>query len=149
MTTFLHRIARTGPAAPAAKMPGPEPVVTKDALVDVVLQAVANVDWTQPGVDGRLGRTRTARAEVLLATLTYCYASGLYNSGNIEAAILRNRHNTELLNRMPLDRRSFSRFRRFHRDLLTDCLTEVLGRGDEAARRIERAIETDFIETEE
>lgn len=152
MTTFLYKIARSGPAGTTTEVPSFEPEVTKESLVDLVLQVVAQADWTQPGVDGRLGRNRTPRGEVLLATLTYCYASGLYNSGHIESAILRNKNNAGLLDRMPLNRRSFSQFRRYHRDLLKACLTQVLsrmGHADQADHRIDRAVESDFIECDE
>ena len=171
MTTFLHKIAR---ATPRAHSPVQETELSKEALVDIVLEVVASADWSQPEADGRLGRFKTPPGEVLLATLTYCYAWGIYSSSKIESAILGNRQNFDLLDRIPLERRSFSQFRRHNRDLVKFCLTQVLGRigtedgsrqdsrssslpsdfefarfGHEAAHRIDKALECDFLESDE
>lgn len=151
MTVFLQKVARTAPAA-ARAIPACESARRTDSLVDLVLEVVAQADWGRPDVDGRVGRKSTPRGEVLLATLTYCYALGFYSSTQIELAILRNPNNTELPDRVPLDRRSFAQFRRHNRDLLKACLTEVLGRmgkAEEAEQRIECAVESDFFDREE
>ena len=156
MTTFLHKVAREPRLAQIATDQAP---LTKEALVDMVLEVVAGADWTQPGVDGRPGRSKTARGKVLLATLTYCYAWGIYSSGEIEGAILRNRQNAELLDCLPLDRKSVVQFRRYNRDLIKSCLTQVLGRMNsgrfasamdlcDAEQRISRAAECDCMDSD-
>lgn len=161
MTTFLHKIARETPTTVVSV---PQTGIGKELLVEIVLDVVAKADWTQPGVDGRLGRSRTTRGEVLLATLTYCYAWGIYSSGKIQAAVYGNRQNFDLLDRMPLERTAFAQFRRYNRDLIKVCLTQVLGRIEtggaerggwigeyaaaEAERRIQKAVESDFMETD-
>jgi hypothetical protein len=161
MTTFLHKIARE---TPTAVVSAPHTETSKETLVEIVLDVVAKADWSQPGVDGRLGRSKTARGEVLLATLTYCYAWGIYSSGKIEATVYGKRQNFDLLDRMPLERRAFAQFRRYNRDLIKVCLTQVLGRietggperggwiaeyaAGEAERRIQKAVESDFLETD-
>ena len=133
--------------------------ITKEILVDMVMDVVTQTNWTQPGPDGRLGRSKTARGEVLLATLTYCYAWGIYSSREIEGAILRNRQNVDLLDCFPLDRKAFMQFRRYNRDLVKSCLTQVLGRIStgryatamdmcDAEQRISRAAECDCIEAD-
>ena len=143
MTTFLHKVARETRGAESTAL-------TNESLVDMVLGVVAEVDWA------RSGRIRTVRGETLLATLTYCYAWGIYNSGEIEAAIVRNRQSWDLLNRMPLDRRSFAQYRRHNRDLITSCLAQVLERMNsnrvaefEAERRIQHAVECDFLDSQD
>jgi hypothetical protein len=157
MTTFLHKVAREPRLAQVSTSNAP---LTKETLVDVVLNVVAGADWSQPGFEGRVGRAKTVRGEVLLATLTYCYAWGIYSSDEIAAAILRNRQNFELLNHFPLDRKSFAQFRRYNRDLIQSCLAKVLGQmtsprsasvvaACEAEERIARAVECDCIEAAE
>lgn len=134
--------------------------VTKETLVEMVLDVVARANWAQPSAEGRLERNKTPRGEVLLATLTYCYAWGIYSSREIEGAILRNRQNAELLDCFPLDRKTFAQFRRHNRDLVKSCLIQVLGRINtgrfptamdfcDAEQRISRAAECDCIESEE
>jgi len=134
--------------------------ITNELLVNMVMDVVAEINWMQPGPDGRLGRSKSARGEVLLATLTYCYAWGIYSSNEIEAAILRNRQNADLLDCFPLDRKAFMQFRRYNRDLVKSCLTQVLGRINtgryatamdmcDAEQRISRATECDSIEADE
>jgi hypothetical protein len=160
MTTFLHKVAGGTRVAPVTPQ---HTAITKETLVDLVLDVVARADWSHPGSGARPGRNKTERGEVLLATLTYCYAWGLYSSGEIEAAILRNRNNSELLDRYPLDRKSFMQFRRYNRDLITSCLTQVLGalntwrdefhespiHMQDAEQRIERAVVCDSMDCDE
>jgi hypothetical protein len=157
MTTFLHQVSRE----PRLPHPSTDAApVTKEALVEIVLDVVAVANWAQPSVEGRLGRSRTTRGEVLLATLTYCYARGIYSSREIEGAILRNRQNADLLDCFPLDRKALAQFRRHNRDLVKSCLIQVLGCMNpgrfptamdfcDAEQRIARAAECDCIESEE
>jgi hypothetical protein len=157
MTTFLHKVAREPRLSQISTSETP---LTKETLVDMVLSIVAAADWNQPDFDGRLGRVKSVRGEVLLATLTYCYAWGIYSSDEIAAAIFRNRQNSELLDRFALDRKSFVQFRRHNRELLKSCLMRVLGEmtstrlathleACEAEERISRAAECDCMEFDE
>jgi hypothetical protein len=157
MTTFLHKVAG---GTRSAREATPQTAISKEGLVELVLDVVAQAKWTQPGVDGRTGRNKTERGEVLLATLTYCYAWGIYSSGEIEAAILRHRYHSDLLDRYPLDRNVFMQFRRYNRDLIKSCLTQVLGvlntgrvatymDAHDAEQRIERAVACDCMEGDE
>ena len=86
MTTFIHKVAREPRLSQISTSGTP---LTKETLVDMVLSIVAAADWNQPDCDGRLGRVKSVRGEVLLATLTYCYAWGIYSSNEIAAAIFR------------------------------------------------------------
>lgn len=153
MTIFIEKVTR---GTARTTIPVSRPTDAREALVETVLAAVANTDWSQPGFQGRLGRTRTPRGEVMLATLTYCYALKMYSSAHIESEIHRNRKNAELLDRMPLDRRLLAQFRRYNRDLIKVCLTQVLGElggsfapDQEAEDRIENAVACDFLESGE
>ncbi|HKQ40551.1 MAG TPA: hypothetical protein VJ063_20950 [Verrucomicrobiae bacterium] len=156
MTTFLQMVAREPRFANLSTDSAP---ITNEILVTMVMDVVGQANWAQPNVDGRLGRSKTARGEVLLATLTYCYAWGIYSSREIEGAILRNRKNADLLDCFPIDRKAFMQFRRHNRDLVKSCLTQVLGRLNtgryatamdlcDAEQRIARAAECDCIEAD-
>jgi len=153
MTIFIEKVARgtARTTTPVSQAKG-----ARETLVETVMAAVANADWSQPGFQGRLDRSRTPRGEVMLATLTYCYALKMYSSALIETEIHRNRKNAELLARMPVDRRGLSQFRRYNRDLIKVCLTQVLGElggsflpEQEAEDRIENAVASDFLEFDE
>jgi hypothetical protein len=153
MTTFIDKVGRT---TARTTIPFSQPKGAKETLVEIVLTAVADVDWGQPGFQGRLDRMRTARGEAMLATLTYCYALKMYSSALIETEIHQNRKNVELLDRINIDRRLLAQFRRYNRDLIKVCLTQVLGELGgpfvpevEAEDRIENAVACDFLEDEE
>ena len=151
MTTFLHKVARE----PRLAQKTTDAPLTKEALVEIVLEVVAEADWSRPD----MGRIPTPRGKVLLATLTYCYAWGIYNSYEIEGALHRNRQNADLLDAFPLDRKAFMQFRRYNRDLIKSCLTQVLGRMNtgrfatamdlcDAEQRISRAAECDCMDSD-
>jgi hypothetical protein len=110
-----------------------EQPVTRETLVAVVLEAVKQVDWTQPTPEGRVGRIKTARAESILTILTYCYAAGIYGTQEIEREISRRQVGQNLMNSYQLDGASFRMFRRHNRDLIKQCLVEVFSRLRETA----------------
>ena len=133
------------------------------------VQSIVNqVDWSQTGPDGRTGRVRTVRGEIMLAVLTYCYALGLHRAMDIESALATGQVNVGAVEGAPVDRHALIRFRRHHRDLLTQCLSEILIQLDNspaprlshdsatialaraaAETRIDRAIEWDCIDRDE
>ena len=137
----------------------------KTEVAELVQAAVGSADWSRPNSEGRSGRERTVRTELMLAVLTYCYALGMSRATEIEAAIASGLVKIGVVDGAPLDRFALIHFRRHHRDLLSDCLTYVLerllatpsGRGDavavvseraaaQARERIERAIEQDCLD---
>ena len=158
MTTFLHKVARE---TTRTRIAVAKPKQANEILVDLVLAATASADWSQPGFQGRLDRCRSTRGEVLLATLTYCYALGMYSSSHIEFEIYRNRNNAQLVAQVNLDRRSLARFRKYNRDLIKVCLMQVLAQmvpfstvrtedlAQEAEDRIEHAAACDFLDFED
>jgi hypothetical protein len=137
----------------------------KTEVAELVQTAVGTADWSRPNQEGRGGRVRTARTEIMLAVLTYCYSLGMSRATEIEAAIASGIVKIGVVDGAPLDRFALIHFRRHHRDLLTDCLTQVLerlqaspsGRGEaapgateraaaQARDRIDRAIEHDCLD---
>jgi hypothetical protein len=126
MTTILTRTSeRTIQPLP---LPTAEPLSPREKLVALVLEAVQHVDWSQPTPDGRTGRMKTARAESILAVLTYCYAAGIYGTQDIEFEVSKRQTGRNLLRNYQLDASSFRLFRRFNRDLIKQCLVEVFCR---------------------
>jgi transposase len=68
----------------------------------------------------------TVSPSLLLATLTYCYAVGIYCSEDVESACRSNPRVKLLAHDMDLDSQTIRRFRRRHRDWIETCLTRVL-----------------------
>jgi hypothetical protein len=137
----------------------------KTEVAVLVQEAVGSADWSRPNAEGRDGRVRTVRTEIMLAVLTYCYALGMSRATEIEAAIASGIVKIGVVDGAPLDRFALIHFRRHNRDLLTECLTKVLerlqalpaGRGEavavaseraaaQARDRIDRAIEADCLD---
>lgn len=137
-------------------------------MVALVQSVVADVNWSRPGPDGREGRVKTVRCEIMLALLTYCYAQGIYRAADIEAALITGQVNVGAVEGSPVDRHSLVIFRRNHRDLIAECLERVLvqmdgtppprhmpGSGTDsvapsrAQARIDRAIEWDCMDRDQ
>lgn len=100
--------------------------IDRAEMAALVQSVVADVDWSRPGPDGRDGRVRTVRCQIMLAVLTYCYALGIYRAVDIETALVTGQVNVGAVEGAPVDRRSLINFRRNHRDLLAECLEKVL-----------------------
>ena len=102
------------------------PLIDRSEMAALVQSVVAEVDWNRPGPDGREGRVKTVRCEIMLAVLTYCYALGIYCATDIETALVTGQVKVGAVEGAPLDRHTLISFRRHHRDLLAECLEKVL-----------------------
>lgn len=139
--------------------------VDKTEVAACVQEAVTMADWSRCNSEGRLGRVRTLRTEIMLAVLTYCYALGMLRMTDIETAIASGFVKIGVVEGAPLDQFALIRFRRHNRDLIAQCLAHVLerlqaapgARGESgvlsperatvlAGERIERAIEQDCLD---
>lgn len=144
------------------------PCIDRSEMAALVQSVVADVNWSRPGPDGREGRVKTVRCEIMLALLTYCYALGIYRAADIEAALITGQVNVGAVEGSPVDRHSLVIFRRNHRDLIAECLERVLLRLDgtptprhlpnsaadsvvlsRAQSRIDRAIEWDCMDRDQ
>ncbi len=144
------------------------PGIDRSEMAALVQSVVAEVDWNRPGPDGREGRVRTVRCQIMLALLTYCYALGMYRATDIEIALLTGQVNVGAVEGAPLDRHTLISFRRNHRDLLAECLEKILQQLDgaptprsmtdsaagslmrsAAETRIDRAIEWDCMDRDQ
>jgi hypothetical protein len=95
------------------------------ALLNLVLEAVQKVDWSFPPLQTLANQSREFRPQMLLTLLTYSYASGLYESEEIEARIYSDPTLRYLAARTFPDRRTLRRFRRRQRPLIKQCLIHV------------------------
>ncbi|HUL51428.1 MAG TPA: hypothetical protein VLU94_02465 [Candidatus Nitrosotalea sp.] len=100
--------------------------IDKYALVRLVLAAVQSPRLS--AVDPVSDRGDSFRPHLLLSLLTYCYATGVYGSSDIQ---FRSSHDAMVRHlcaeRYP-EARLLRNFRRWHRQILKTCLTEVLYR---------------------
>jgi hypothetical protein len=127
MTTTLSQISSLRPATTISGTRGgsPEPGAPK-SLSQMVKQAV---DWVD---DGCLHRVAPADAgpayhpRTLLAIMTYGYAREIYSSADIEDMLRRDQRFRQLCQNEFPDARVFRRFRRENRQVLQNCLFEVL-----------------------
>ncbi len=95
-------------------------------LVAQVLAAVQKVDWSFPPLRTLSQQNREYRPQMLLTLLTYSYATGLYESEEIESQVYAESTLRYLAARTWPDRRTLRKFRRQHRDLVKQCLIAVI-----------------------
>ena len=117
MTTFEHKTNfRPAPAInPTARDSRAREALS---LTQAVQTAVREVDET---LLRRVARTDAGLAfqpKTLLAMLTYCYARGIYGSGEVEDLMRRDVNFRELCHNEFPDARVIRRFRRHNRELL-------------------------------
>jgi hypothetical protein len=96
-----------------------------DGLMGFVLQAVEEADW--PGKHARFGLDESERypSALLMVLEVYCYARGIYNSGDLVRHIP---HDPELNGLFPGHAPSellIKRFRRNHREPIRACLLTI------------------------
>ena len=94
-------------------------------LVKLVLEAVQKVDWSFPPLMTLRQQERRFRPQILLTLLSYSYASGLYESEEIEAGVYSDATLRYLAAKSFPDRRTLRRFRRQQRELIKQCLIHV------------------------
>ncbi|PYJ80887.1 MAG: hypothetical protein DME22_22870 [Verrucomicrobia bacterium] len=102
-------------------------------LRDLVLAAVRQLDprLLIPGTAAEAGIACQPR--VLLGLLTYCYASGVFSSQEIEARVRKDPILILLCGQELPDWHLIRRFRRYNRDLIQHCLEVTLYRANAAS----------------
>ena len=101
--------------------------LVEDSLASLVVKAVRKVDerLLQPVAGKSAGVAYQPRQ--LLALVTYCYAAGIYPSQDIEDIMRKDRlFRFHCDNEFP-DWHLIRRFRRYNRELIEQCLAEILG----------------------
>ena len=105
----------------------------------------------EEAVDRMSEEASTDRSRLLLGILTYCYALGIYSSGEIENAIVSDANADSIYalafqNAAPAV--ALRTFRRANREVILRCLASVLDGPDpvtDATERVRVAIEADSI----
>ncbi len=104
-----------------------ETCLEENSLASLVVKAVRRVDegLLQPVAGKSAGVAYQPRQ--LLALVTYCYAAGIYPSQDIEDIMRKDRlFRFHCENEFP-DWHLIRRFRRHNRELIQQCLAEILG----------------------
>ncbi len=97
-------------------------------LSRLVLEAIQTASL--PGVEATPVQLGSAflRPHILLSLLTYCYATGLYGSLDIELNSTQDPMLRHLLSNICPEANALRCFRRRHREVVRECLSEVLRR---------------------
>jgi len=101
-------------------------------LRDLVLAAVRQIDPRLIPVPAA-GAGIACQPRVLLGLLTYCYASGVFSSQEIEARVRKDPILILLCGHELPDWHLIRRFRRYNRDLIQHCLEVTLYRANAAS----------------
>jgi len=102
-------------------------------LRDLVLAAVRQIDPRQLIPVAAPGTGVAYESPVLLGLLTYCYASAVFSSREIEARLRKDRTLILLCGHELPDWHLIRRFRRHNRDLIQHCLEVTLYRANAAS----------------
>jgi hypothetical protein len=98
----------------------------KGALVSLILDVVSSVDRPPAPTDEATRPEREPQPRWLLTVLTYCYATGLYESADVERATTADPVVSYLCAGTRPARNDIRRFRRQHRELVAVCLARTL-----------------------
>jgi hypothetical protein len=152
----------TGPSATSDLASDLSLWLGKSALIKLALEAIQGVAPNFPG-DNFQCEGRGYRPQMLMLLVIYCYATGLYDSGKIEAALEEDLTLRYIRAGSQPDAYVVQRFRHAHRDLIAQILARVVERAWEmrggadaasgtrpdfhrdAAQRIEQALFLDCI----
>ena len=102
--------------------------IGKKTLVKLILEAVedlnARTSWCETAATGSSG----LQPALMLTLLTYCYATGVYASTDIELSMQHDQMIRYLCARNYVNLPVLREFRRYSRDRIRECLAAVLQR---------------------
>jgi len=99
--------------------------IGKKTLVELILRAIEDLNARTP--EREIGTPNTAfQPAMMLTLLTYCYATGVYGSADIQLGIQHDPMIRYLCARDYPDICGIRSFRRYHRERVTQCLSAVL-----------------------
>jgi hypothetical protein len=102
--------------------------IGKKTLVRLILEAAEGIEIGGTGAGSAAGAGDAFRPTMMLTLLTYCYAAGVYGSGDIELEIRRDRMTRYLCAKSYPDIDAIRSFRRRHRAKIKQCLAALLCR---------------------
>jgi len=102
--------------------------IGKKTLVKLILDAVEGLNARASGHETTPTGTPGFQPVRMLTLLTYCYATGVYASTDIELSMQRDQMVRYLCSKNYLTLQVLREFRRYTRDRIKECLTTVLQR---------------------
>src|SRR5262245_2305896 len=99
--------------------------VDKKSLVSLVLDAVLELEDSELRPVAGASSGIAFRPKNMLALLTYCYATGIYGSEDIEDVMYRDAIVRYFCGHEIPDWKSLRRFRRYNREAIHKCLEDV------------------------
>jgi len=102
--------------------------IGKKTLVKLILEAVDGIELGGSRAGGVTSETVVVQPAMMLTLLTYCYATGVYGSMDIELNIRRDQMTRYLCAKTYPDIDEIRSFRRDCRRIIKHCLVAVLGR---------------------
>ena len=102
--------------------------IGKKTLVKLILDAVEGLNARTAGREAVSTGNPDSQPAMMLTLLTYCYATGVYASTDIELNMQHDRMIRYLCAKNYLDLPVLREFRRYSRDRIRECLAAVLQR---------------------
>src|SRR5256885_7409244 len=102
--------------------------IGKKTLVKLVLEAMEEINARNAEREGRESHSVAFQSAMMLTLLTYCYATGVYGSVDIQLAMQRDQMIRYLCARNYPDICATRSFRRYHREKIAQYLSAVLQR---------------------
>ena len=102
--------------------------IGKKTLVKFILEAIEDLDASRPGRETVEPAAPDFEPAMMVTLLTYCYATGVFGALDIELSTRHDRMIHYLCARAYPDCYVIRSFRRYHRDMIAQCLTAVLRR---------------------
>lgn len=100
----------------------------KKTLVKLILEAIEDLNARTSGRDSFTRGTPERQPALMLTLLTYCYATGVYASADIELNMEYDPMTRYLCAKSYLGLPALREFRRYNRDRIKECLAIVLRR---------------------
>jgi transposase len=102
--------------------------IGKKTLVKLILDAIEGINARTPGRGAVASGNPDFQPARMLTLLTYCYATGVYASTDIELSMQHDRMIRYLCAKDYLNLPVLREFRRYSRDRIKECLATVLRR---------------------
>ena len=102
--------------------------IGKKTLVKLILEAIEGLNARVAGREGVATENSDFQPALMLTLLTYCYATGVYASTDIELSMQHDQMIRYLCAKNYLNLPVLREFRRYSRDRIRECLATVLRR---------------------
>ena len=125
----MTTIAQTDSARVGFMLPDDLSVyIGKKTLVKLILDAIEDLNARASGYGGLANGNPEFQPALMLTLLTYCYATGVYGSTDIELSMQHDQMVRYLCAKNYANPQVLREFRRYTRDRIKECLATVLRR---------------------